>query len=121
MMALRLVPVALGSVVLGAHFLRTGNVVVAVLIALAPLVLLARRTWAARAVQGLLLLGAAEWVRTLVTIAGERQARGAPYLRMAVILGAVAIVTALGALLLQPLATRWRRPVPAPVPGAEAA
>ncbi|KAA0256588.1 MAG: hypothetical protein EDX89_00355 [Acidobacteria bacterium] len=119
--ALRLVPVVLSCVVLGAHFLRSGHVGVAVLLAASPLVLLARRAPAVRAVQLLLLLGALEWVRTAAQIAGARRAVGAPWTRMALILGSVAAVALLGAALLQPLARRWaRRGTPSPSP-AEAA
>lgn len=118
---LRLVPVVLSCLVLGAHFLRGGHAGVAVLLAAAPLVLLARRTAAVRAVQLLLLLGALEWVLTAARIGGARRALGAPWARMALILGTVAALALLGAALLQPLARRFsRRPAPAPSP-AEAA
>lgn len=111
MLALRLVPVVLGSLVLGAHVLRAGHVPLAVALALVPLLLLARRAWAVRTVQLVLLVGAVEWIRTLSVLVGARRALGMPSTRMAVILVAVALVTAAGALLLQPLAARWGRRV----------
>lgn len=67
----------------------------------APTVLLIKRPMVARAVQIALLLGALEWVRTLIAIALRRQEVGEPWLRMAVILGVVALVTALSALVFQ--------------------
>jgi hypothetical protein len=85
---------------LGAHFLRSGSLVFAVLIAASPLLLLIRRTWATRTLQVILLVGAAEWMRTLVSIASARQAAGMPWMRMAAILGTVALVTLISALLL---------------------
>ena len=119
--ALRLVPVVLSGLVLGAHFLRTGHAGVAVLLAASPLLLLLRRAPAVRAVQLVLLAGALEWVRTAAVLVGPRRALGAPWIRMVVILGAVALVALLGAFLLQPLARRWAgRRTPSPSP-AEAA
>lgn len=116
MLALRLLPVALGSLVLGAHVLRAGHAPLAVVIALVPLLLAVRRAWAVRTVQLVLLVGVVEWLRTLSVLVAARRALGTPWTRMAVILAAVALVTAAGALLLQPLAARWREragPVPA--------
>jgi hypothetical protein len=93
-MALRLVPAALALLVLGAHFLRAGNLaLVAVALAVAAL-LFVRRPWAARTVQIALALGALEWLRTLTLLTEERRAIGAPYLRMTLILAAVALATA---------------------------
>ena len=53
----------------------------------------------------LLLLGAFEWLRTLAGILEMRRVLGQPWQRMAVILGAVALVTALSAW----AAGRWSR------------
>jgi hypothetical protein len=97
-MALRLIPAALAFLVLGAHFLRAGHLVL-VVVALAIVALFfVQRPWAARAVQGALVLGALEWLRTLVLLALERRAAGAPYLRMTLILAGVALATALSLL-----------------------
>lgn len=93
-MTQRLLLVALAFLLLGAHFLRAGNIAFLV-VTLAMVALLAvRRPFAARIVQGALVLAACEWIRTLAILAGERQALGAPYLRMTLILGAVALATA---------------------------
>jgi hypothetical protein len=92
------VPPALSLLVLGAHFLRAG-VPLLVLVALGMLaLLLVRRRWAAWAAQVALVLGALEWIRTAIILTGERMSEGRPFLRMTVILGAVAAVTALSAL-----------------------
>ncbi len=98
MLGLQLLPVVLSLLVLGAHFFRAGHVVmVAVVLALVAL-LGVRRQWAARALQVALVLGAVEWVRTLVRIAAERVAVGQPMLRLILILGSVALLTASSAL-----------------------
>jgi hypothetical protein len=105
---LRTVPAVLASWILAAHFFRAGHTGLVVLCLALPVLLVARRAWATRLLQGLLLLGALEWVRTLAALARTRQAMGEPWERMAVILGGVAAFTALSALLLR--APRRRPP-----------
>lgn len=105
---LRTVPAVLGCVVLGAHFLRDGRVETALAVALSPLLVLARRGWAVRVVQGVLATGVVVWIHTLVVLTAQRRAEGIPSTRMALILGTVALVTAAGAVLLEPLARRFR-------------
>ncbi len=103
-------PAGLSALVLGAHFLRRGNLpLVAACLALVAL-LLVRRAWAARVVQGALALGALEWLRTLAVLLPERRASGEPWVRLVVILGAVALVAVAGALLLEARSLRaWFR------------
>lgn len=48
-----------------------------------------------------LVFGALEWARTLVTLAMRRSAQGEPFLRMVVILGAVTAVTLASGLLFE--------------------
>lgn len=106
MRALKLIPVALCFLVLGAHASRSGLALpVALAIAALPLLLLIRKSWVPRLLQAALLVGAAEWVRAIVGHVAVRRAHGMPYQRMAIILGAVALVTALSALALR----NWRR------------
>lgn len=63
-----------------------------------PLLLVVRERWSARAVQAGLVLGALEWMRTLAFFAGQRVDTGRPWGRLALILGVVAVLTALSAL-----------------------
>lgn len=95
------IPVVLSLVVLGAHFLRYGSSigVVGALVMIA--LLFVRQPWIARFMQVVLVLGALEWVRTLVELQQTRVALGQSYGRMLVILGLVAAVTACSALLFQ--------------------
>ncbi len=84
---------ALSFLVLAAHFFRAGNLALfAVCLLFLPL-LFVPRVWAARTVEAGLALGAAVWIRTLATFAGERRAAGLPYTRLALILGGVALAT----------------------------
>jgi hypothetical protein len=94
-------PIVLALLLLAAHFLRYGNTVIVVGIAALSGLLFVRRAWAARIIQLVLVAGTVEWLRTLAMLVQERMALGAPYLRMAVILGLVAAVTAFAALLFQ--------------------
>ena len=96
--ALRLLPAALAFLVLGAHFLRADHLALVVAALAAVAILFVRRPWAARIVQGALVLGALEWLRTLALLAGERRSADAPYLRMTLILAGVALATALSLL-----------------------
>lgn len=105
--ALALVP-AVALLLLAAHFYRAGLWPLAV-VALALIgLLLVPRAWAARAVQIALLAGGIEWLRALAAFAGERVAAGQPYLRLVLILLAVALFTAGAALVFRAYAMRVR-------------
>lgn len=95
---LRAFSVVLASLVLAAHFFRSGSLPLVVLSLALPLLLFVRERWSARVVQTGLVLGALEWLRTLALFAGQRMEFGRPWGRLAVILGVVAALTALAAL-----------------------
>ena len=101
MVPAQLVLVALSLLVLAAHFLRAGNLVLVGAVLLVAALLAVRRPWAARVVQSTLLLGALEWLRTLTLIASARWRAGEPVTRMAIILGSVALVSIVSALAFQ--------------------
>ena len=105
---LRLIPVVLSYLLLGAHFYRSGQVVLAVLCVAVLLLLFLRKSWVPRLLQALLLLGALEWLRTLYFIASIRMALEQPWTRLAIILGAVALFTALSGLVFNSKAVRAR-------------
>ncbi len=98
---LQLVPVFLSYLLIAAHCLRYGHLILVILCLAFPLVLLVKRPWAARAVQAGLVVGAIEWIRTTVLLVLARQELGEPWLRLVIILGTVTLVTAGSALLLQ--------------------
>jgi uncharacterized membrane protein YphA (DoxX/SURF4 family) len=104
--ALTLAFVVLSALLLGAHVLRSGQLWLAVAVACLPLLLVVRHTWATRAVQLALAVGTAEWLRTLLALVDARQSLGLPYARLALILAAVASLSAGAVALLG----RWRRP-----------
>jgi len=90
-----LIPALLSFLVLAAHFFRNDQPILVFLCLCAPCLLLVRKTWATVLLQVLLLIGALEWVRTLLEIAAVRQETGQPWHRMAAILGGVGAFTAL--------------------------
>ncbi len=98
MTVLRVLPLAFSALVLAAHFYRGGDVALAAIVAASPLLLLAKRTWTVTALQIGLFVAAAEWIRTASSIASFRAAAGMPSTRMFVILGSVALFTALSAI-----------------------
>ena len=98
---LHLLPVILSGLVLSAHFLRGGSFLVVLVCLAALLFLLVRERWVARLMQVLLILGALEWVRTMLALVAQRRSLSEPWTRMAMILSAVALFTAGSALMFQ--------------------
>jgi len=106
MQTFRLLLVALSTLALAAHLFRAGApLAVALGVALLPAILIGGRPLAVRAVQAVLVAGAVEWLRTLALLVAARRAADLPYLRLALILGAVAAASALAARSLE----SWRR------------
>ena len=98
MIFLRLLPVILSILVLGAHYLRSGPIFLVLLLLLLPFLLFVKKVWVARLMQLVLILGSLEWVRTLFALVSDRQATGQSWTRLAIILGFVALFTASSAL-----------------------
>jgi hypothetical protein len=98
----------LALLLLAAHFYRADWMWLAALCGALTLLLAVPRPWAARTLQVALVLGAFEWLRTLAAFASTRMALGQPYLRLALILGAVAAFTLLAAWVFQHRALRAR-------------
>ena len=91
----------LALLLLAAHLFHNGAHALAA-IPLALIVLLGvRRGWAGRLVQVVLFVATIEWALTAVGLARMRAGHGEPYLRLLVILGAVAVFTALAGLAFQ--------------------
>ena len=107
MIGLQLLPVVLSLIVLGAHFMRAGSVVMVAMVLFVLGFLGVRRLWAARTVQVALLLGVVEWVRTLARLVAWRAQDGQPVLRLVLILASVALFTGLSTLMFH--AARLRR------------
>jgi hypothetical protein len=101
MFVVRRLPALLALLMLGAHFLRFGQLalVLLCLVLLGPLFV--PRPWAQAVAHWALALGSGVWVWTLAGGVRTRLAFGEPWLRLALILGAVAAFTAWAAWLLR--------------------
>lgn len=89
---LLLAPVFLSLLMLGAHFVRAGLGLPALLTLFLIGALFIRRPWIVRIVQLALIGGTLEWIRTSVALVFMRQSLGLPWLRLALILGAVILL-----------------------------
>lgn len=118
MNALRLAPAGLSILVLGAHFLRQGNILLLVVCLVAFALLFVRRPWVPAALLAFLALGAFEWVFTMVKFVAEREALGEPTTRLKLILGGTALVCVASMLAFRARAVRERYAPPA-TPGAD--
>lgn len=87
----------LSLLVLGAHFYRAGQLPLVIAAVALIGVQFVRRAWVPRLLEAALVLGAAEWVRTLLVLRAARLAGGEPATRLVMILAGVAAVTFLSA------------------------
>jgi hypothetical protein len=108
MNVLRLLPVILSLLLLAAHFYRAGIVPLAGLCLVLPALLFVRQRWVPWVMQGALVLGSLEWLLSLYRFASVRIALEQPWTRLAIILGAVALLTALSALVFRSRAVKQR-------------
>lgn len=99
--------------ILAGHFLRMGALAgVLVCLALPVVTVVTRARWALRSLQALLVVGSVNWIVTGFRIGAQRRAAGEPWLRMALILGTVAALSALAAALLSRRSVLERYPAP---------
>jgi len=90
---LRLIPVILSMMLLGAHFYRAGFIVLVVILFASLFLLFIRQTWIVRVIQVELVIGGLEWFRTTYNLVMMRQSMNMPWTRLAIILGGVALFT----------------------------
>lgn len=97
-MILRLIPVLISATLLAAHYSRASNDPMVLVALVFPALLFFRKRWVVWAVQLYLVLGGFVWIDTAYSIVKIRQSIGESWFRMALILSAVAVITALSAL-----------------------
>ncbi len=98
---LRLLPIIFSSLLLSAHFSRANENGLALVFFLLPFLLLVKREGVARLFQIVLFGGMIIWIETGVRLIKMRQAASESWTRLAVILGIVALLTGLSALLFE--------------------
>ena len=99
---------------IAAHFLRSGNLWLTALCLVAPLLFFLRRRWSLRVLELAAYAAGAIWLATAWHLVVLRRAFGEPWLRGAIILLAVAAVTALAGWMVRDRV----RPLAAPAPDA---
>jgi hypothetical protein len=84
----------LGALLLAAHFYRAAAIAPAAVCVAAIALAFVRRPWAVLVLRLGLTVGSVVWIVTAWRIARVRMDAGMPYVRMLLILGAVAVFTA---------------------------
>jgi hypothetical protein len=97
----------LSFLLLGAHFLRDGAWLMTAVCAILALLVAWPRAWVPRVLQAALALGTVEWLWTAFLIGQQRMAEGRPWIRMAIILGVVALMTAASIAAVEALRKRY--------------
>lgn len=96
----------LAYLLLAAHFMRFGAQLPMAVLALAPVLLFVRKRWAIQLLQVGLVIGVvAVWFPSTLEFINQRQSVGAPWLRLAAIMGGVMLFTLSAAWAIHPL---WR-------------
>jgi len=95
---LKLLPPILSLIILAAHFSRSDLSELMLMCIVMPFLLFIKNAWVVRLIQIILVLGAIEWIRALYNYTSERIAYGESWTRLAIIIGIVALFTALSAL-----------------------
>jgi len=98
MILLRLMPVILSFLLLGAHFSRDNQPLLGLFALAFPLLLLIKKSWVPKLFQITLVLGALEWLRSMYFYIEAYEQNGKSWTRLALIIGGVALFTALSAL-----------------------
>ena len=98
MKILRIFPFIISSYLLGAHFYRAELLPLVILSLSLPFLLMIRNNAALRLIQICLILGSLEWLRTMYVLILDRQQFDQPWIRLAIILGIVALLTGLSGL-----------------------
>jgi hypothetical protein len=109
-MILRISLFTAAALLLGAHFLRAGNMLMVALCLVAPLLFLYRRRWSLIGLQLLAYGAAAVWIGVALQLVQVRQQSGQAWTAAVIILGSVALFTVAAGLLLNSRAITARYP-----------
>ncbi len=96
----KIIPYILTCVLIAAHFMRASNGFMVIVSTLFPLMLFIKKPWVPMISQIFAYLGAGLWLGTTLDIAKERLMMGDDWIRMAAILGVVALFSAWSGILL---------------------
>lgn len=107
-MKLRIVLVVIAALLIAAHFLRQGSLVLMAICLSAPLLLTIRNRWSVIVLQVMLYGAAAIWIHVMLHLIELRTMAGRSWGIAAVILGVVALFTSLAGILLNSRIVRQR-------------
>ena len=96
---LRIVMTIIALLLAGAHFGRAGDTILKYLFVALPLLLLVRKKWSDMILAVSISITVPVWIHTTLGIIAVRKAAEIPWLRMAIILGGVAIFSLITAFL----------------------
>ena len=88
----RILPIILCSLLMAAHLGRANMFVLQIISLLIPFILIWKNKISARTIQFFLIIYGFEWIRTINYYAQIRIAKGEDWLRLAIILGIVALL-----------------------------
>ncbi len=89
----RLFPIIFALILLGAHFSRNNNDILAIICVLLPFLLFIKRIWVIYLLQTIAYLGGVIWAFATYTLVVGRLSEGQPWLRLLIILAVVALFT----------------------------
>ena len=92
-MFIRLLPVLFSTLLISAHFMRAYGNLIGFLFLLLLFTLFIRKSWIIRLWQILLSFAAITWIFTTINLINLRIEIGQPWLRLAIILGAIIVFT----------------------------
>jgi hypothetical protein len=97
----RFIFVILSCIILAAHFFRADLLALSILCILSVFLSFYRKRWVPQLLQWFLFLGSLEWLRTLIVFTRERVELGQPWVRLAIIIGSVMLLTLFSAFLMR--------------------
>ncbi|MDA3904729.1 MAG: hypothetical protein PF484_01515 [Bacteroidales bacterium] len=106
MIILRLIPIILSFLLLGAHFSRDSQPLLMTLAIAFPFLLFIKKAWIPKLFQITLILGALEWLRSLYFYLISYDEMGKDSTKLILIIGSVTLFTFLSALVFKYKAVR---------------
>ena len=99
-MIFTIIPLTLSCLLMGAHFLRSGNPIITLFCLLAPFLLLIKKQWVLIFLQCFTYFGGIIWINTGINLMRKRISLGASWSKPLIIVGSVALFTIFSGLLL---------------------
>ena len=110
-MIVRITLTTLSFLLLGAHFLRAGQIVIMMICLMVPGLLFIKARWSLWLVQMLSSVSVVIWLHTTVTIYRKRVLLGLPWGRALMIMGAVTLFALVSGLLLHSACVKEKYPI----------